>query len=328
MKKNLQNLVSIIIPVYNVQQYLPQCLESVCNQTYSNIEIIVVDDGSKDTSGVISDEYAAKDERIIVIHKANGGLSSARNEGICRAKGEYYLFVDSDDYIDREMVEDLLGAMLEHDAQLVECGMRKVYSDGKTEEVCNDSEVVLTGKEAVSSFLDRKNSMKPVACDSLYHKSIFQEIRFDEGRLHEDGWFKYKAFYTAEKVVVVPKAYYNYRQERDGSIMTVKVGKKNIRDIIDAFEARNAYFEARNESDLSIQAREAYYRELLSYYYVVNTALDNKKAVAEFSLEITRKLKQGKQFIKNSKALKPWKRKYWLFYYLRPVSLVIYKMFR
>lgn len=328
MKKNLQNLISIIIPVYNVQQYLTQCLESVCNQTYSNIEIIVVDDGSKDTSGVIADEYAAKDARIIVIHKSNGGLSSARNEGICHANGEYYLFVDSDDYIDREMVENLLSAMLKHDAQLVECGMRKVYSDRKNEELCNHSEVILTGREAVCSFLDRKNSMKPVAWDSLYHKSIFQEIRFEEGRLHEDGWFKYKAFYTAKKVVVVPRAYYNYRQERDGSIMTVKVGKKNIRDIIDAFEARNAYFEIRNENALSIQAREAYYRELLSYYYVVNTALDDKKAVAEFSLEIIQKLKQGKQFIKNSKALKLWRRKYWLFYYLRPFSLAIYKIFR
>ena len=125
MKKNLQNLVSVIIPVYNVQQYLPQCLESVCNQTYSRIEIIVVDDGSKDTSGTIADEYAEKDERITVIHKANGGLSSARNEGIDHAKGEYYLFVDSDDYIDPETVERLLGAMLKQDAQLVECGMRK-----------------------------------------------------------------------------------------------------------------------------------------------------------------------------------------------------------
>ena len=294
MKKNLQNLVSVIIPVYNVQQYLPQCLESVCNQTYSRIEIIVVDDGSKDTSGTIADEYAEKDERITVIHKANGGLSSARNEGIDHAKGEYYLFVDSDDYIDPETVERLLGAMLKQDAQLVECGMRKVYPDGKNEEVRNHSEVTLTGREAVSSFLDRKNSMKPVVWDSLYHKSIFQKIRFDEGRLHEDGWFKYKAFYTAKKVVVVPMAYYNYRQERDGSIMTVKVSKKNIRDIIDAFEERNTYFETRNESILSIQAREAYYRELLSYYYVVNTALDDKKAVVEFSSEITRKLEQGK----------------------------------
>lgn len=328
MKKKLHELVSVIIPVYNVQLYLPQCLKSVCNQTYSNLEIIVVDDGSIDASGTIADDYAAIDKRIFVIHKINGGLSSARNEGIRHAKGEYYLFVDSDDYIDQDTVEAMLGVMLEHGAQLVECGMRKVYSDGKTEEECNATEVVLSGREAVSSFLERKNTMKPVACDSLYHKSIFREISFEEGRLHEDGWFKYKAFYTAEKVVITPKTYYNYRQERDGSIMTVKVRRKNIRDIVDAFEVRNAYFMDRNENGLSVQAREAYYRELLSYYYVVNTALEDENAVYEFSSEITQKLKQGKQFIKDSKALKTWRTKYWFFYYLRPITLLMYKIFR
>ena len=123
-------LVTIIIPVYNVEKYLPKCLDSIINQTYNHLEIIIVDDGSKDSSGLICDEYALKDQRIKVLHKKNGGLSSARNAGLDIAKGDYIMFVDSDDYVESHYCEVPLKHALEKNVRIVSFGYNKIFIDG------------------------------------------------------------------------------------------------------------------------------------------------------------------------------------------------------
>lgn len=318
----MEHLISIIVPVYNVEKYLEKCVLSIVKQTYKCLEIIVVDDGAKDKSGEIADELAKSDTRIQVIHKKNGGLSSARNAGIEAAHGDYLMFIDSDDYISPNMCESLISEAIDSGSDLVECGMIKTYgSRAEVEE--NRTLLRCSGKEAVELFLTGNTHLKPVACDSLYHKDIFKNIRFEEGRLHEDGWFKYKAFYKAKRVSVIPQCLYYYVQSREGSIMTVKVRPKNIRDILDAFEHRWHYFEENGEKYLTDIAKAAYCRELLSYYYVVNGSLEDKNAVRDFSREIADKLKLMKGFVLKSSHLTKYRKKFLIFYYLRKPSVWI-----
>ncbi len=186
-------LISIIIPIYNVEKFLPKCLNSVVSQSYKNIEIIAVDDGSTDESGKIADKYAQNDSRIVVLHKKNGGLSSARNAGLKLAKGKYVLFLDSDDYITSQAVEILLKYAIKENASIVEMGICKLFPDGKVVNECVKKKMKLSGFEAVVLFLTSNSILKAAACDALYERSIFNDVEFEEGRLHEDAWFKYKA---------------------------------------------------------------------------------------------------------------------------------------
>ena len=145
-------LISIIVPVYNVERYLDKCLDSLRNQTYKNIEIIVIDDGSIDNGGQIADEYAIRDSRIRVIHKINGGLSSARNAGLDSAKGEYIMLIDSDDYVSQNMCEIMLRKAVDDNCQMVECGMVKVFGNKEVREA-NRHELLLTGREITLEYM-------------------------------------------------------------------------------------------------------------------------------------------------------------------------------
>lgn len=211
-------LISVIVPVYNVEAYLARCVDSILAQTYKNLQILLVDDGATDASGRICDEYAAADPRITVIHKKNGGLSSARNAGIEAAQGEYLAFVDSDDWIEPEMYAHMLTLMEKYRGTLVCAGRYDV--NGATGEkkvgLCPKDERCISAEEMVGKIF-LWDGCDSSACDKLYHRSLFATFRYPEGKVCEDVPTTYKIVLQAQRVVLCDRPFYNY-YHRSGSI--------------------------------------------------------------------------------------------------------------
>lgn len=230
--------VSIIVPVYQVEKYIRQCIDSILAQTFTDFELILVDDGSKDRSGQICDEYAGMDERVKVIHKKNGGLSDARNKGMDQAVGNYFMFVDSDDFITPDMVECLYNNILHENADITVCNFLYYFEDDRNKNFSPHLKAeVLQGSEI---FFSRKNERNygiwTVAWNKLYRRASLGNIRFRFGKYHEDEFWANDIYQMDIKVVTIPDCLYYYRQ-RDNSIM----GKKNIKrdfDIIEALQER------------------------------------------------------------------------------------------
>lgn len=242
----MDSLVSIIIPVYNVEKYLAQCIDSVLNQTYRNIEIIIVNDGSTDRSNEVIDRYAKLDNRIIVINKKNGGLSEARNYGLDRAAGKYVMFVDSDDYIETDMAEYLLKTIKQADARIAVCGYRVVDEDGVTlpDWETFPEEKAVSSRDFWKVYHEEAYIYGVVAWNKLYHKSVFDRIRFPVGKIHEDEFVLHKLLHGADRIACCPAKKYNYRQ-RKGSIMNLRSGSSQdffSADAVQAFLRRLEYF--------------------------------------------------------------------------------------
>ena len=208
--------ISVIIPIYRVEQYLCKCVESVLTQTYHDLEIILVDDGSPDGCGKICDEYAERDERVKVIHKPNGGVASARNAGLDAATGEWIGWVDSDDWAEPALFETLLQGALETGAEISVCGHWEEYRGRR--EVSGWQELrVLDTEQALGELLEN-GRMKNLLWDRIFHRTLFDGLQFPEGRTYEDIAVMHWLFLRAEKVACLPEVLYHYRQ-REGSIV-------------------------------------------------------------------------------------------------------------
>lgn len=216
----MNEIVSVIVPIYGVEDYLRKCVDSIINQTYKNLEIILVDDGGKDKCPEICDEYAGKDSRIKVIHKKNGGLSDARNAGIDIAKGEYLVFIDSDDWVETTMVEHLLDACKKYNVKLAACG--RYITDGTVinRTAYEGTEGVYSSEEALNEILSGK-SLDVAAWDKIYARNLFEEIRFPVGENNEDIAVFYKIVDLAGRVAHTGTTEYFYRS-RPGSITKLK----------------------------------------------------------------------------------------------------------
>lgn len=230
---NTTPLISVIVPVYNVEPYLDRCVQSIVDQTYTNLEIILVDDGSPDNCPAMCDAWAEKDCRIRVIHKKNGGLSDARNAGMAAAAGEYIAFVDSDDWIDPDMYELLYTRMTNDDCDIAACGVEMVWEDGSpsrplTAPGCS----VLDTNEAMGALLDESRLKQPVWY-KLYRTSLIRDLAFPVGKYHEDVFWSYQAIARARRVSVCDSPCYFYLQ-RAGSIMGASYSLKRL----DAVEAK------------------------------------------------------------------------------------------
>lgn len=216
------SLVSIIIPIYKVDLYLRRCLDSVINQSYSNLEIILVDDGSPDSCPQICDEYAARDHRIVVVHKKNGGLSDARNAGLDICKGEYISFVDGDDWISLEFIELLIRFIRKENADVATGKFEKKYesdtNDDKESPKAEFSIEALNNKQAVEKLFSEDGIYFGIACGKIYSRLLFNNIRFPIGVIHEDDYTLYKILYESKKVVFLNTPLYFYLQ-RNSSIM-------------------------------------------------------------------------------------------------------------
>lgn len=204
-------LISIIVPVYNVEYYLKKCVDSICHQTYKNLEIILVDDGSTDCSGSLCDEFATNDSRIKVIHKSNGGLSDARNAGMEIAAGEWWMFVDSDDYIAPDTVEALLRAAVENHCEIAVCNMLRIYEDGEQEPFyCPVTEsAVWAGEQRFETL------RQPSVCNKLFRADLFKELRFPKGKFYEDTFVYHVLAYRASRIAMTGLSGYYYLSRRE-----------------------------------------------------------------------------------------------------------------
>lgn len=235
----MNSLISIVVPIYNVEQYLQKCVDSLINQTYKNLEIILVDDGSPDNCPKICDEYAKQDSRIKVIHKENGGLSDARNAGMNIATGEYISFIDSDDWIKSEMIEDMYNRMIEDNSDLVSSGVLWVDENGAEIRNATVSENCVLNTEQAMAELINDGKLKQHVWNKLYKADLIKNIPFDKGKYHEDVFWSYKVIGEAERISIEKNSYYFYVQ-RSESIMGEKYSAKRL-DALDAMELRCEY---------------------------------------------------------------------------------------
>ncbi len=263
------DLVSVIIPVYNVDKYLTQCIDSVINQTYKNIEIILIDDGSTDESGKICDEYKKIDDRIIVIHKSNGGLSSARNEGIEKSRGEYIQFIDSDDYIDTDTIEIMYNVICKYNADVISYSHYILNNEHK---ICNcTGEIKQIDKiEAIKEImLDDK--IRNYSWEKLWKRRLFNNIKYPLGKKFEDLRTTPLVFEKAEKIVVYDIPKYYYRQRSD-SIMGQQSNQLRIE-----------YIKAVCEMNKYLKEKYPHIEKFLNYN-IVNMTLNTYNDIAIFGM--------------------------------------------
>lgn len=238
---NTTPLVSIIVPVYNVEPYLDQCLASIVAQTYTDIEVIVVDDGSTDGGGAVCDGWAGKDRRFHVIHQQNRGLSAARNAGLDIARGEYIQFVDSDDYVDPRFTEALLQAARETGCPCAICGYETHRANGTDCTIPTAQPVVLSAHDCMQRMLTVRakdqHRIGHTAWNRIYCRSLFFEhdIRFPEGRVYEDVWITAPVMHHSEKVALIPDVLY-HKNDRNDSITHI-LSEQNLTDHVASYEA-------------------------------------------------------------------------------------------
>lgn len=268
--------ISIIVPVYKVEKYIEQCIDSILNQTFKDFELILVDDGSPDKCPEICDKYALKDERIKVIHKSNGGLSSARNAGIDIATGGYIGFVDSDDFIHNKMYETLYDYAIKHSADIAICNYKKFYSEENVTENIDIKPFIeikeYSNIEALHQLYSENSGVFVGPWQKIYKKKLFKDIKFEEGRVYEDRLISHKLLYKSNKIIYIPQIFYFYRQRR-GSIVNSPF-KNKYSDLIYAYMDAMIYFRD-IDIDLKYKAQEEYLYILFKYYDIVKQQSQN-----------------------------------------------------
>lgn len=234
----MKPLISVIVPVYKVEEYLNKCIDSIINQTYYNLEIILVDDGSPDRCGEICDTYANKDNRVVVIHKKNGGLSGARNAGLDAANGNYIGFVDSDDWIELDMYEKMLEAIQRKDADIAVCKFNVVRTssgDSGVNDENNSKIELLIGSSEALKIMYSQEPFDAAAWDKLYKRDLFDKIRYPLGIVGEDLATTYKLFDKADKIVYINEFLYNYNVMNQ-SIMRSGFSEKKLQGLVSCEE--------------------------------------------------------------------------------------------
>lgn len=256
--------ISVVIPVYNVETYLPQCLESVINQTYQNLEIIVVNDGSTDSCPQICDDYAIKDKRIKVIHKRNGGLSDARNAGMSCANGELISFVDSDDLLSPHFFQKLFQALTAHNADIAECEFKKFVSNREIQCFPDKTEnpiKIFEGEKMMKALF--KGPLHVMVWNKLYKITLVRDRLFPVNRISEDVFWTYRIYGEASKTVKIDEKLYFYRQ-RENSIMASRYSIKRL-DSLDAYEEKIDYLK-KKFPNLVQEVRKTYCFLLMDNY--------------------------------------------------------------
>lgn len=266
----MNELVTIIVPIYNVEKYLKKCIESILNQTYKKLEIILVDDGNLDSCGKICDEYSLIDNRIKVIHKKNGGLSEARNFGIDSAKGEYITFIDADDYMDEKFVENIMKIALKTKADLVISGLKDVYEYQKNVYPDNSEYYEELSKEQAYRKVLLQEEIDVSANAKLYKREIFKNLRYPVGELYEDIKIIDKLIEKADTIVYTKYKGYFYLQ-RAGSIMYSPISEKKF-VLIETVENLLKFIEKKYPNIKNVAVRRYVY---CNYHILGRAILDN-----------------------------------------------------
>lgn len=286
-------LITVTITVYNIEAYIGKAIESVQNQTYRNLEILLVDDGSKDNSGKICDDYAEKDSRIRVIHKANGGPSEARNLAMEQAKGEYLAFVDGDDWIEPEMYESMLKAMLQTESELAICAYKSVSVKG-IKDSSNEKIIYFQEDEALESFIKEEEDIQiqNAVWNKLFSKQLLKELRLPVGKYYEEILFTTKLLHQAQGIVYLNQAYYNYVIDRDGSIMNQGTGKRIFTDQIPLYMEKRQFLEKIGREDLVQIHNQFFYKRLLLHYMELQKHKpENYQALSKELIDLLKKEK-------------------------------------
>ena len=280
-------LISIVVPIYKVEKYLERCVESLLTQTYQNLEIILVDDGSPDRCPAICDAYAKKDVRIRVIHQKNAGLSGARNAGINIAKGEYLAFVDSDDYIAPDFIQSLYTLLKETGCAIAQCKFAYVQGEAlKNDE--NQSFHIYRGESLMEQLYgpEEEATYFVVAWNKLYRRDLFESIRYPEGRIHEDEATTYRLFHQGRKLVFSDRALYGYYTENAGSITSV-FSRRRLQ-WLQAHEERITFFKENGYEKLLSKAYRKLCDACITFYF---RCTDDVADAEEIRRELKKRLK-------------------------------------
>lgn len=292
MKK--KGVISVIVPIYGVEKYLEECIESILGQTYTKLEIILIDDASPDRCGEICDRYAQMDDRIIVIHQKNGGAAAARNAGLRIATGEYIGFADSDDYLEPDAYEKLLEALVANDADIVHGQFRYVYVNGKVVHEGSEEIVSFSAAQYLTQFTtDWTCALSPV---KLFRHHVLTDVYYEEGHCIDDEFFTYRGVMKAEKIVYIPTIVYNYRQRASSVMKNRDTTEAKCEDIFAYLEKRSKdvtgrFPELKTEYD-------NYYADYL--LWLAGSAMGTEKTIKGIKKRLLRHVAGGKSL--------PWKK--------------------
>lgn len=229
----MEPLISVILPVYNIEAYLPKCMNSLFCQTYDNIEFVLVDDGSKKECAELCDSYIQKDNRVVVYHKVNGGLSDARNYGIERAKGEYITCIDPDDFVDQDYIEYLYNLIVKYNVKMSICQHRVIYDNGKIKENGQSGDSLIDNKSCIERMLYH-DVVDTSAWAKLYHKSLFNTVKYPKGKIFEDIGTTYALMLQCENIGLGYESKYNYIFHNNSIVnSTFKLNKLDMLDTTD-----------------------------------------------------------------------------------------------
>lgn len=315
-------LISVIVPIYKVEKYLEKCVKSIGSQTYKNIEIILVDDGSPDNCGKLADNLAKTDSRIKVIHKVNGGLSSARNAGIDVAQGDYIGFVDSDDTIEPFMYEKLFSLLQKENTKLSVCAVNYVYEDGKVLRKKGLGQNVTFDFCQAIIEMNSHRYFDMGAWSKLYHRSLFEDIRFPVGKLSEDYYIMYKIFDKAQRISYLDIPCYNYLQRKN----SITRGDKINHDHEYAAYEQMRYLDEKYP-DMKVVGHTAYASAALTVYdfYLKNKVKCAKEKMNHFQEVI----KENKEYIDKADYLTKSKKVQFILFSKSPTLYnVVFKTYR
>ncbi|MDW8759439.1 glycosyltransferase [Streptococcus suis] len=292
----MSSLISVIVPIYNVELYLETCIKSICRQTYKQLEIILINDGSTDGSEAICLKYAKMDSRIHYYKKENGGLSDARNYGIVRANGGYLAFVDSDDWIEPNFIQSLYESILREGASVAVTGYNRVDAFGCILETdpLPTKQTVLSGREVCKQMLESNGYRFVVVWNKLYKKELFKFLHFKKGKLHEDEYFTYRLLYDVEKVAVVQDCLYQY-VERDNSITTSRMSEHRFNCLVEYQRDRIDFYRSKEDTELLTQSCYTFL-EFIIWFLIRNRQWLTKKQISLLQTHFRDTFRQLQQF--------------------------------
>ena len=325
IKSTNDKKISIIVPFYNVEPFARRCIDSILNQTYKNLEIILIDDGSPDKCGEICDEYAKRDKRIKVVHQENKGLCSARNKGLSLATGEYIGFVDSDDWINEDMYEYLLDGLVKNEADISVCGYYRAVDSEELKENKVDRKYIFNNNQAIVNLVSTFK-IRVFFWNKLFKKDIFNEIKFPEGIYYEGTYLMHIILGKINKIVVLPSAKYYYYYFKE-SATKIKTPEKQLDYVNNLIKRYNDLY--REYEELIPKMRKEILREcgnLITIYYKRKINIRNyeeqNKRIGEFLIDNNMLKKSNK--LKFYRTLK--KKDLYLGYYLIKISRLITKI--
>lgn len=306
----MYDLISVIVPVYNVEKYLNRCVESILKQDYENIEVILVDDGSTDNSGCMCDFFQKKyPNKIYCYHKKNGGLSDARNYGIKYSNGKYIVFVDSDDWIEKNTIKKAHNEILQQNADIVVYGISIDNDTGTVKNKVPKKKEVLNSDEGII-YLNSFKSIDVSACNKMFNRKLFDNVEFPFGKLCEDCYIMYKLFEKAYKIVIMPQVFYHYYQRQNSIVRNSEINMDYIYAAKEEMEYLNKYCPS-----IAYAGKTGYAFAIITMYhmkYSRNINIDKKSLVEE--------MKKYRQAVLNNKYLSVFRKiQYIVFTYMMPI---------